>query len=263
MQYVTIGNLIGCGKQGKVYHGFHRDRKGEIVIKKFNSKMIAGLEATVLQKAANCPYIPQFYELIEEDETAYILMEHVQGASCDYLVDLAQRGINLTEAEIRCIIRDTAKALKHLHERNIVYGDLKPSNVMFIPPSKAMLVDFGCAREGTEFMRPLGTPLFYAPEKFAYSYSFPSDVWSLGVFMYMLTCGIHPYAHRPEMLADIYELEHEVLVTKLGFHHPKWDLMSDECKHLVQNMLQKNPDDRYSIVDVLCHPWINLAGNTI
>lgn len=250
MQYI---GKIGNGSQGTVHYAYHRVWKQHVAVKKFVYEHVAHQEASIYERMVDCHQIPKMYEY--DPNEMQITMEYIPGILGKHIVEHAKQGIYLTEGELRYIIHDIATALQYMHERLILYGDMKPANIIYQPPAQAKLFDFGCSREGIEFYTLLGTPYYYSPEKFSFCYGYPSDVWALGIVLYMMVCGMHPFVHHYERVDDIYTLEHEIYATKLTFAHPRWDHMSYEVMQLIREMLQKDPDRRITIDEVLEHPW--------
>jgi len=99
-----------------------------------------------------------------------------------------------------------AQGLYYLHANNIIYADLKPSNVLMNEYNTLKLCDFGLSKklndlnkvsaDGDESKPKSGTPYYMAPELFSDDgvYSFYSDMWALGCVLYELATGKPPFA---------------------------------------------------------------------
>ena len=85
----------------------------------------------------------QVYSIFEENNTAYMVMEFVQGKTLQKLVDT--RG-PLPEKEVVGYITQAADALNAVHEANVLHRDIKPDNLMVTQDGRVVLVDFGTAR---------------------------------------------------------------------------------------------------------------------
>jgi serine/threonine-protein kinase len=131
----------------------------------------------------------------------YLVMELVDGAPIDRWCD--QRRLAIDERlRLFCAVCD---AVQHAHAHLIVHRDLKPSNILVTPEGRPKLLDFGIAKllgvddeEGATVTvaaaRPL-TPEYASPEQISGgSVTTASDVYSLGVLLYVLLTGRHPYA---------------------------------------------------------------------
>ena len=105
--------------------------------------------------------------------------------------------------EKMALLRQLTDAVAHVHSRGVVYRDLKPANVMIstAKPRKLTLIDFGRATHLDRENRianqpPLGTSLFQAPEvESRGSYGQQSDMWSVGVIIYLLISGPDTFEH--------------------------------------------------------------------
>jgi len=96
----------------------------------------------------------------------------------------------------------------HLHERNIVYRDLKPENVMVDEMGYPKLIDFGTAKTvTTRTYTIVGTPHYMAPELIiGKGYGLNVDFWSLGIMLYEFICGGVPFGEEEEDPYTIYEI---------------------------------------------------------
>jgi calcium-dependent protein kinase len=247
---------IGRGSHGIVYKGIHDRWKDVIAVKRVPKRKTSWREVEILEQIDNCPNIPKYYGYYEEDSDLVIAMEYIAGIPLTDVISLAQRSIFLSEEEVRTMAWQLVEVMHFLHHRNILYGDFKPANIMYVP-KPVKVVDFSCSRfyMGTNLSRAIGSPLFFAPEKFANNFGLPSDTWSLGVVLYMLFTGIHPFVHDPATLVNKTELEHEVYKNNIHFQHPHWDMVSDSAKELLKGMLEKNPEFRPDVDDIVRHPW--------
>lgn len=100
--------------------------------------------------------------------------------------------------------------MEYLNKHQIVYRDIKPENVMVDEKGYIRLIDMGTAKylthRGSRTYTIIGTPHYMAPEILqGKGYSFPVDLWSIGVCMYEFMCGSVPYAEEAEDPYEIYE----------------------------------------------------------
>lgn len=149
------------------------------------------VEANYLQKCVH-PHIVRIYEWFTENDTAYMIMELLVGKSLDKI--LLETGI-LAENQIKNYFVQIAGALKVIHSHNLLHRDIKPENIIIIPPDKAVLIDFGAAREfiagQTGDMTRILTPGYAPYEQYIQkSKRFPStDLYALCASMYELLTG--------------------------------------------------------------------------
>jgi serine/threonine-protein kinase len=165
-------------------------------------------EVAVASRAAH-PNLVAVLSAQLDHERPHLAMPWLHGATLRARLDAKQR-IALPVA--LAIVRQVAGALAALAEEGIRHGDLKPSNIMVSPEGHATLLDLGFACEiagaaSTTERTWLGTPRYAAPERFAARHVVTpqSDVFSLGVVLYLLLTGEHPYADAPlEELAQTH-----------------------------------------------------------
>jgi serine/threonine protein kinase len=164
------------------------------------------------------------------------------------------------------------EVVSYLHTQGIVHRDLKPENILFVQKNLLDLkiignnynflrntsLDFGLAKElqpGEVISKQefVGTPAYMAPEIIRQiGYSFPADLWSLGVIMYTLIFGIAPFE-------DTIELR--LLLT---IQHAEWKFpeetgyVTQEAMDLIRRLLTRDPQARITAKEALSHVWFNM-----
>jgi serine/threonine-protein kinase len=155
-------------------------------------------EASVLARFSH-PGIVRVYEVGEENNTAYLVMELLDGRSLATL-QAARGGAPFVEADVVRVASSCAQALTVVHGAGVLHRDLNPSNVVITLDGRAVLVDFGLAREfRTEVsgsMTRLVTPGYAPPEQYLGQGTFgpASDVYGLAATLYKLVTGVAPVA---------------------------------------------------------------------
>ncbi len=165
---------------------------------KFKAKFIK--EAQTIATLNHANIIP-IHDVFEENNTAYYVMDYIEGES---LYDIVKHGGALTEADAVRYIRDTAAALEHIHARQIMHLDVKPGNIMVREEDRrAILIDFGLSKhydatsgEATS-TTPVGVSHGFAPmEQYKQGgvskFSPETDIYSLGATLYYLVTGKVP-----------------------------------------------------------------------
>lgn len=146
------------------------------------------------------PNIIQIYDIFKENNTAYYVMEYIEGES---LADMVKRQGALPETKAVEYIRQTATALEFIHLRSINHLDVKPSNIMVRKEEdKVVLIDFGLSKQydvqgAQTSTTPVGISQGYAPmEQYnaggVSTFSPQSDIYSLGATFYKLVTGTTP-----------------------------------------------------------------------
>jgi calcium-dependent protein kinase len=130
------------------------------------------------------------------------------------------------------------------------------------PLEKCLLkvIDFGLAckyAEGQSLSTKAGTPYYVAPQVLAGKYDQASDLWSLGVIMYVVLCGYPPFYGDND--ADVLA---KVRLGNFAFNAADWKNISEDAKALIRHLLKMNPKERYTAEQALNHPWVkNKAPN--
>ena len=146
------------------------------------------------------PNIIHIHDIFEENNTAYYVMEYIEGES---LSDLVKRCGALVEAEAVRYIRSVAKALGYIHERKIMHLDVKPANVMLnSEDGQVVIIDFGLSKQYDEERHqtsptPVGISAGFAPmEQYQQGgvkeFSPETDIYSLSATLYYLVTGQVP-----------------------------------------------------------------------
>lgn len=170
-------------------------------------------EARTLSKLRH-PNIVKVLDLFEENNTAYYVMEYLDGGSLDKLIS-DKNGLSVLESSQ--LIRQIASALDYMHSHKMLHLDLKPANVMLNKKGDAVLIDFGLTKEFDENGFPEsstkvghGTP-GYAPieqSNYQVGQGFPvtMDIYALGATLYKMLSG-----KRPPNASDILNEGVEIL----------------------------------------------------
>ncbi|XP_055532040.1 uncharacterized protein LOC129722550 isoform X1 [Wyeomyia smithii] len=206
-------------------------------------------------KVLHHPHITRLYEVMESRNKIYLVTEHAaRGEIFDHLVANGR----MKEEEAARIFSQIISAVDYCHCKGIVHRDLKAENVLLDNEMNVKLADFGFSNtftEGTPLRTWCGSPPYAAPEVFqGVEYDGPrSDIWSLGVVLYVLVCGALPFDG-----ATLHDLRSVVVAGK--FRIPFF--MSQECEHLIRHMLVVEPEKRYTLKQIAHHKWLEMY-NTI
>lgn len=161
-------------------------------------------------------------------------------------------------------MRKIISAVKHLHEQKICHRDLKPENFLLsdnTPDAEVKLIDFGLSKRfgkkenknEIKLQTVVGTPYYVAPEVLKQNYDKSCDIWSLGIILYIFLCGYPPFEGD-----DSTEIFRNVLKQELKFDPEHWRDISNDAKHLISLMLDKNPQTRITAEQCLQHNWFKI-----
>ena len=118
------------------------------------------------------------------------------------------------------------------------------------------LLDFGLSKiigPGEKCTEPYGTLSYVAPEVLIEKpYDQRVDLWSIGIITYLLLCGCLPFDDEHSER----EIARQTIHDQVPYHPSLWKNLSKESKDFVNKLLQKNPDNRMTIKQILEHEWI-------
>ncbi|GMY32416.1 calcium-dependent protein kinase 24 [Fagus crenata] len=217
-------------------------------------------EVEIMRHLPKHPNIVSFKEAYEDREAIYLVMELCEGGE---LFDrIVARG-HYTERAAAKVVKSIIEVCKVCHEHGVIHRDLKPENFLFTNTSETAqlkAIDFGLSvfyEIGEQFNEIVGSPYYMAPEVLRRNYGPEVDVWSAGVILYILLCGVPPFwAETEEGIA------HAIIRGYIDFDRDPWPKVSEEAKDLVKNMLDQNPYSRMTVQEVLEHTWIKNANHT-
>ena len=257
-----VTRIIGAGGMGVVYLADDR-RLGRQVALKVVTPRFAN-DATRVERlrrearaaaALTHPNIATVFALEEIDGRLYMASEYVPGETLRD--ELARGPLSIERAiETAATIGD---ALASAHARGIVHRDLKPENILRTPDGTLKILDFGLAHvtdgDGvsaglTAEGAALGTPGYMSPEQIrGQPIDGRSDQFALGVLLYELIAGNHPFAvaSPAATLARILEADPAPLRPLESTDVARQDLV-DRVNAIVARSLRKHPDDRYADV---------------
>ncbi|KAI7879846.1 kinase-like domain-containing protein [Mucor mucedo] len=190
---------------------------------------------------------------IDEDELVEPVSQRqfVRRTSCD-LFECIEQHKHFEEALAKKIFKQIASCVAYLESIGVCHRDIKDENIVIDQDYKVKLIDFGSSvllhrhssSSPKKFTRFYGTLSFASPEILLSNpyRAEPAEIWSLGVLLFTLLFGEIPF---PDSKSAI---EGHILKPKIR--------VSSHCQHLISCLLQKNPDDRLNIHQVLNHPWL-------
>ena len=259
--YEVIGE-IGTGSYGSVKKVRHKKLKEvramKVILKKNETSQT---EIDILRKISH-PHVVNIFDIYEDTKKYYIMMELFEGG--ELFEAIAQQG-TFSEFDCAHIMKQILSAVNYLHSKNIMHRDIKPENIMLThkltkknKKYEVKLIDFGTAKifeKGVKETKFIGTSYYIAPDVIKESYDEKCDIWSSGVIMYILLCGYPPFNGN-----STDEIYNSIQNSQPYFHGEDWKDITPEAIDLLQNMLNKKSNKRFSAQQCINHKWFKLLS---
>ncbi|CAH8659905.1 unnamed protein product [Schistosoma guineensis] len=246
--------VIGRGSYAKVFQVEHKPTNRIYAMKVIKKETILDeedidwvqTEKHVFECATNHPFLVGLHSCFQTRSRLFFVIEFVNGGD---LMFYMQRNLRLAEDYARFYAAEICIALNFLHERGIIYRDLKLDNVLMDSEGHIKLTDYGMCKEGiigdmttTTFC---GTPNYIAPEILkGESYSFSVDWWALGVLMFEMLAGRSPWegvgqSANPDQNTEDYLFQ---IILSRPIRFPR--SISVRATSILNAFLQKVPTER-------------------
>ena len=259
--------MLGSGSFGKVR--LYVDRQCKTLryaiktLKKdfLNKHMIDSIEREVdILRSLDHPNIVKYFETYEDECYLHIVMEYIAGDNL-FRVLTDQKGFKFTERTISKIMTCLLKAVLFLHHNGIIHRDIKPENIVFVELNNfnaLKLIDFGLSiqQNAKKDNRRVGTPYYMAPEMVRGNFNYASDVWSIGVILFIMVTGKQPF--RGKSKEEVFEKIKRGAYDKNTLNRAK---CSKEVKDLIKKMLVTEHSKRITVESALDHLWFKQFEN--
>ncbi len=263
----TLISQIGMGGMGSVWLAERNDARFErkVAVKLLKIAFLGKpveerfqREGVILGRLVH-PNIAQLIDAgVSHAGQPYLVLEHVEGDHIDRYCDARRLGI---KERVRLFL-DVLHAVAYAHDNLIVHRDLKPANILVRKDGQVKLLDFGiakllqddehcCKAAATIDAGRAMTPEYAAPEQLTGAPATPAtDVYGLGVLLYLLLTGRHPAGPGPHSPADLIKtiLDVEPALPSDVAAAPKCRILRGDLDTITAKALKKNPADRYASV---------------
>jgi serine/threonine protein kinase len=217
------------------------------------------------------PNISGLRDMYEDHTHFYLILDLVSGGEMfEHLINYGA----YSEADAARLMHEVASALAFLHGVGVVHADLKPENLLLCSKNRfdgtIKMIDFGCAvveqaaddeelggikiKEGVV---STGTTAYWPPERFEKGQipDAPMDMWSVGVILYIMLTGVHPFDVKGISTDD--EIEKHIRSAKSPPLDPKYTShLSDSAIDLIKRLMEVDPKKRLTAYEMVHHPWV-------
>ncbi|GAB9466304.1 Serine/threonine protein kinase [Globisporangium polare] len=252
-----IRESFANGSYGKVCAGESVSSHQEVAVKIVPKYVLISPEEKqsvireqIIHKSLDHPHIIKLIDVFEDDGAHYFILERADSGSLSTIISYS----GLPEPRCREVFKQLLLALEYLHRNNIVHHDIKPHNILLHKGDGIKLCDFGASRAFNKnetslpFAGVFGTPGYIAPELLMgdATYGPAIDMFSAGVLLFEMVFGYAPF-YPPSSC------------TYMPLEFPRDSTASPQVKHLLSNLLHRDPVLRLTASQALGHPWITLG----
>ncbi|KAI4348703.1 hypothetical protein L6164_009394 [Bauhinia variegata] len=264
-QRYELGRELGRGEFGITYLCTDKETREIFACKSISKKKLRTAvdiedvrrEVEIMKHLPKHQNIVTLKDTYEDDSAVHIVMELCEGGE---LFDrIVARG-HYTERAAAVVTRTIVEVVQMCHQHGVMHRDLKPENFLFGNKKETATlkaIDFGLSvffKPGERFNEIVGSPYYMAPEVLKRNYGQEVDIWSAGVILYILLCGVPPFWAETEQ-----GVAQAIIRSVIDFKRDPWPKVSDNAKDLVKKMLDPDPKRRLTAQEVLDHPWLQNA----
>jgi len=261
--YILSKKPLGDGSYSVVFECKNSTTGRHYAAKKYSKRLMYGNETMLKnefeilkQVSLSHVNILSLIDYFETEDNLYLITDLARGGDLWNKVSAEGR---LDEDTVKRILKQLVKSVEFLHCHNIVHHDIKAENIFFISSDhkNILLGDFGLARilNSNEKMHDVsGTLSYMAPEMFdrEQGYSFPIDIWAIGVVAYFMLGGYMPFD------CDDDEETKDAIKNRKYLFEPEdyWTDLSSDAREFISSCLQLDPSKRPKAEQLLYHPFL-------
>ena len=261
--YYEMLDDIGEGKFGLVKLGLHKSTQERVAIKIIKKEAMQASDFELVKteidimKLCHHPNIVRLLDHFENAEYIFIVMEYLAGGSLESY--LKKNKFNFTERRAAEMMFQICEGMQYLHHYGVLHRDLKPENIMMTECSdkgQIKIMDFGLSKimgPQERVVDGFGTLSFVAPEVLVRTpYNKQIDIWSIGIILYYMLSGTLPFDDDDDNEEVIAKM---IVFIDTKFPKEKWKNRSDLVIDFIKQCLNKDPEKRITIDELINHEW--------
>src|SRR3954470_16301067 len=265
----TLERPLGFGGMGTVWLAHRSDGRfeGQVAVKLLNAALIGHpsaqrfvREGQVLAKLQHAHIAHLLDAGVAANSQPYLVLQYIRGECIDQYCDRHNLDV---EHRIRLFL-DVLAAVAHAHSHLIIHRDLKPRNILVSEDGIVKLLDFGVAAlvsadatDATQLTRHVAvglTPGYAAPEQLrGENVTTASDIYALGLILFELLAGRHPWLDRGTAPRELMQLTLEQDAPRLSdcaVDPDRQRLLRGDLDNILGMALRRDPDERYKSVEL-------------
>ncbi|HEY5535142.1 MAG TPA: serine/threonine-protein kinase [Ignavibacteria bacterium] len=249
-----IQSKISEGGMGTIFLGLHAKLDRLVAIKRLHSDLTSNelfrdrfIEEAKILAHLNHPNIISIYDLIEENESYYIVMEYIEGETLEKILDKSSIGLHPDRAT--AIFKKILSAFDYAHKKGVIHRDIKPSNVIVQNDDNPKILDFGIAKliqsksKITKAGTLMGTLYYMSPEQIlGLNVDSRSDIYSLGVLFYEMLTNHIPYGNEKN---NEYEMMNSIISNEIIDIRNYKQNLNDNIINAINKALSKDIEYRF------------------
>lgn len=253
---------IGRGSTSIVYLAQNLEKTSKFAVKCISKKILKKAHAIRnlineinIMRRVKHKNLAELHYAYEDEEHVYLVMEYLPYGNL--LKRVSDNG-SLSEAQIKGFLRDLLQTMNYLHSKDIVHRDLKLENILMTDENTLdfKIIDFGLAYDGRSIQkRKCGSPGYVAPEILRNEeYNYKIDIFSIGVILYIMFHGEHPFE-----ASEMSKILKKNLECKLKIKKS----ISKQAKDVILAAMEPYPEKRPDTLKLLEHPWLGLKLSVV
>ena len=271
--FYELKKKVGQGHFGTVNECVKKSSGQIFAVKIINKNELKSSDLELISQEKNYlrlimhPNIISLKDYYEDRKCIYLITELYKGGDLlTFIENYKKKNIRIPEKTTAKIIRKIAEGIKYLNIFGIVHRDIKPENILFSTENEIeslKIIDLGVCQTltyGEMAKEPIGTNGYISPEIYLHNdYSYKTDIWSLGVILYLLiTEGLLPFDNEN---MDYKVIGKKVLCLQQEYPDAYFRDKNPGLIKLLDEMLEKCPQKRININDLMKHSWFNILKN--